>query len=69
MGKLFEDIADSFAYFRSLRRRDDRILIINRSLRWRDGRTLIIKRALESGNYAVMNVLFDDDNSKEGDKK
>lgn len=55
MGKLFEDIADSFAYFRSLRRRDDH--------------RLIIKRALESGNYVVMNGLFDDDNLKEGDKK
>lgn len=43
MGRLFEDIADSFAYFRSLRK--------DGSLRGRR-----IREAIESGNYAVINV-------------
>lgn len=56
MGKLFEDIADSFAYFRSLREKDSLFRVV--------------EKAIKSGNYVVMkNGLFDDDNSKEGDKK
>lgn len=62
MGKLFEDIADSFAYFRSLRK--------FRSLREKDILSRVIEKAIKSGNYAFDNsVLFDDDNSKEGDEK